>query len=338
VIFPTLISTGIPLNGDVYPEIMFRSGVLFYGIFLLWVGRRSIINYIRAALGKVESDPQEYPMSPKLFLVGIILSIIVIMWFGIALLSIQFHSMLFYLLSLITIAVVHARFRTEPGLPFAQMWVNSTNITLTLFGSESSVLTRASRVGLGYIDKYTVWSVPSTSAWVMEGMKIADETGMKRRSMLKALALVIVFVFVISFPLILKYYHSVGLSFGVGSIASSEAPGQTHSLPAYRAPAPYGVLFGGIGAVVTIFCAFMRLNFIWWPLHPWGFLLGQQLDTYYRFPGAFFVAWLVKVVIFRWFGKKMYDKLKPFFIGLIISDITMMLVNVLVAIVYNLVK
>ena len=127
----------------------------------------------------------------------------------------------------ITIAVVHARFRTEPGLPFVQMWTNSAGITLSLFGSDSGVISRASRVGLAYIDKYPVWSVPSTTAWVMEGLKMADETGMRRRSMMKALALVIVLVFAISFPMILKTYHNAGFSFGIGRTTANEVPGQT---------------------------------------------------------------------------------------------------------------
>lgn len=336
VLFPVLLSAGVPLGGDRYPEIMFRAGVLVYGIFLLWIARKSIMKFILAAFGKTETDPQEHPMSPKLLVFGSIASIIIIIWFGMALLSIQFHTMLFYLLTLITIAVVHARFRTEPGLPFVQMWTNSAGITLSLFGSDSGVISRASRVGLAYIDKYPVWSVPSTTAWVMEGLKMADETGMRRRSMMKALALVIVLVFAISFPMILKTYHNAGFSFGIGRTTANEVPGQTHTLPGYVEPAPYGVMFWLIGAGVTIFCAFMRLNFIWWPLHPWGFLLGNQLDTYYRFPGAFFVAWLIKVVILRWFGKQTYDKLKPLFIALIISDIAMMLVKLLVGVIYGL--
>lgn len=331
ILFPVLISAGIPTNGDMYPEIMFRGGVLVYGVFLLWMVRKSLVKYVMAAIGKEESDVQEHPISPKLLVFGSIVAIVVVMWFGMALLSIQFHVMLFYLLSFMSIAIVHARFRTEPGLPFVQMWSNSAGTLLTLVGSETPLLTRVSRVGMGYIDKFTVWSVPSTTAWVMEGLKIADETGMRRRSMMKAMGLMILLLFVISFPLIIYAFQSVGLGFSVGYYTATEAPGQTHALPGYKDPAPYGVLFWVLGAGITIFCAFMRLNYVWWPFHPWGFLLGQQLDTYYRFPGSFFVAWLVKAVIFRWFGKRIYDKLKPFFIGVILSDVTMMIVHTLLS-------
>jgi hypothetical protein len=334
ILFPALISAGIPTNGDMYPEIIFRGGVLFYGIFLLWVARRPIAEYIRAALGK-EDDPQKFPMSPKLVFWGSIVSIIVIIWFGMALLSIQFHMMLFFLLTLITIAVVHARFRSEPGLPFVQMWVNSSAITLTLLGSESKVMNTASRVGLNLIDRWMVWSVPSTTAWVMEGLKMADETGMKRRSMMKALGITILLLFVISFPLIIKFFHSGGFMLEVGSFTNASIPGWVFGKPGYAYPAPYGWVFWILGAVVTMFCAFMRLNFIWWPLHPWGFLLGQQLDVYYRFPGSFLIAWLIKIVIGRWFGKKGYERLKPLFIGLILSDVVMMVVAALISIIQN---
>lgn len=330
IVYPILASAGIPLATHYY-GMQFSGGILVYGIILVWLARGYIKDFVRAAFGRSPWDPQVQPMHPKLLFFGTVLSIIVVLGLGTALLGIQFHIMVFYLLTFLAVATVHARFRAEPGLPFCQMPSGSVRTLESLFGSSTNVFNEASRVGLMYIDIWTVWSVPSTSAWVMEGLKIADDTGMKRKSMLKAFGISILLVFIVTFPLAIKVFHSSGFAFNVGGSVGNAVPTAVLAKPRDMSPVLYGKLFWLLGAVITILCTYMRLNFVWWPLHPWGYLLGHQMDVIYRFPGAFFIAWLIKVLIFRWFGKNTYDKLVPLFVGLILSDVIMGVIQSLIS-------
>lgn len=83
-------------------------------------------------------------------------------------------------------------------------------------------------------------------------------------------------------------------------------------------------------AVTTGVMALLRSQFVWWPFHPLGFVLGMQLDFGFRFPGGFLVAWIVKMIALRYGGSGMYEKLKPVFMGLVLGDLIMMGFNVVV--------
>ncbi len=74
-----------------------------------------------------------------------------------------------------------------------------------------------------------------------------------------------------------------------------------------------------IGFVVTLFLAAMRLRFAWWPLHPVGYLM---LGT---FPGcrlwfSIMLGWMLKTLIVRFGGSKLYLAARPFFLGLIVGE------------------
>lgn len=68
------------------------------------------------------------------------------------------------------------------------------------------------------------------------------------------------------------------------------------------------------------FLMFMRYRFLWWPLHPLGFPLAEsyplQLSWF-----SIFIAWLLKSIILKYGGVKLYRRLRPFFLGLVLGHI-----------------
>ena len=76
----------------------------------------------------------------------------------------------------------------------------------------------------------------------------------------------------------------------------------------------------GVGALVFIFLALMRLRFLWWPFHPAGFIIGFGL---YHYPMyfTFLIAWLVKCLVLRYGGLRVYRQTLPIAIGLIMGDV-----------------
>ncbi len=78
----------------------------------------------------------------------------------------------------------------------------------------------------------------------------------------------------------------------------------------------------GIGAVITIALAWLRNQFMWFPLHPLGYLLAS---TYFMAGAWFsiFLAWAVRTLIFRIGGAQVIRKgLVPFCIGMFLACIT----------------
>ena len=63
---------------------------------------------------------------------------------------------------------------------------------------------------------------------------------------------------------------------------------------------------------------FMHRRFLWWPLHPLGFVVSMDrvMGTAW-FP--VFVAWLVKTIALKYGGLRAYRALIPLFSGLILG-------------------
>ena len=64
----------------------------------------------------------------------------------------------------------------------------------------------------------------------------------------------------------------------------------------------------------------LRHKLTWWPFHPLGFAvsMGWIMDTIWF---SIFLAWLFKVVILKYGGASVYQKSKPFFLGLALGQI-----------------
>ncbi len=72
------------------------------------------------------------------------------------------------------------------------------------------------------------------------------------------------------------------------------------------------------GAAVMVLLNLLRYRFTRWPIHPIGFALsGTGLVR--RTSSAFFVAWLIKLVMLKAGGAAFYRKSMPFFIGMLVG-------------------
>lgn len=73
------------------------------------------------------------------------------------------------------------------------------------------------------------------------------------------------------------------------------------------------------GGGIIAFLVIMRHAFIWWPLHPLGFvasLWGWPIDRYWF---SILLGWSVKVVVIRYGGNKAYRALRPAAFGIILG-------------------
>jgi hypothetical protein len=105
----------------------------------------------------------------------------------------------------------------------------------------------------------------------------------------------------------------------------------THLQPTWPAVSAFFIALGlslGIGMA--------RLRFVRWPFHPvmFVFLGGAQALT---MSGSFMIGWIIKTLVNKYGGEKMYQSLKPFMIGVIAGDMAGQFVPMLAGTVYYLV-
>ena len=73
------------------------------------------------------------------------------------------------------------------------------------------------------------------------------------------------------------------------------------------------------GFALVVLLRFMRTRYLWWPFHPAGYALGMSYAMDY-FWFAFFVSWVIKLVLVRYGGMRIHRTAIPFFLGLILGD------------------
>jgi|SRR5579884_484309 len=92
-----------------------------------------------------------------------------------------------------------------------------------------------------------------------------------------------------------------------------------HGSVSYHWDAP---VFFTLGAVVTVVLIQLRAAFVGWPLLPLGYALsGSWTMLLMWFPCLF--TWLVKGAILRYGGRRLYERFRPFFLGLILGEFSM---------------
>ena len=78
----------------------------------------------------------------------------------------------------------------------------------------------------------------------------------------------------------------------------------------------------GIGFGFTMFLTAMKMRFLWWSLHPIGYVLGTGRwggdMNFFWFPVL--VGWSIKSLVLRYGGLRTYRRAIPFFAGLILGD------------------
>ena len=75
----------------------------------------------------------------------------------------------------------------------------------------------------------------------------------------------------------------------------------------------------GGGLVLTVLLMFLRTQFLWWSLHPLGYVTADSWGMLNLW-SCIFVAWVIKAVLLRYGGLASYRRAVPFFLGVALGD------------------
>ena len=77
----------------------------------------------------------------------------------------------------------------------------------------------------------------------------------------------------------------------------------------------------GLGAAIMGALMAARWLYVWWPLHPLGYVIGPIWIMDHLWVNMF-IAWGIKVLVLKYGGVKLYLKTRPFFMGMILGYFT----------------
>ncbi len=157
---------------------------------------------------------------------------------------------------------------------------------------------------------------------VLHGFKAADPLRLNRKSVLGAMALAIVVAIGVSYaaslPLI---YEKGGLNLQGGPfVGAPRYFNHMVSLIQYPRDAKLGEAYSMIlGVGITSFLLIMQRQFMWWQLHPIGYVMGAVYSSYFLW-SCMFIGWFLKFLVLKSGGIGYYRRFRPLFMGLIIGE------------------
>ena len=80
-----------------------------------------------------------------------------------------------------------------------------------------------------------------------------------------------------------------------------------------------GWIWTGVGGALMGGLMLARHVFAWWPFHPIGFAVSASWVMNHLWM-SIMVAWLIKVMVLNYGGASLYERTKPFFMGIILGQ------------------
>jgi len=315
------VGIGVDTGHGQFFEYQTIGGYAVLAAALLWSAREHIGRAVRVALGTLTRDPDAPDASEpyRLAVLGFLGSLAFVVWWC-TWAGMSLSWALAQYLAFPLVGMVVARVVAEAGMfiyssPFR---INQTIVDLA--GAE--------RVGAGNVTLLTMTSwtqIRSTAtmnmAAVAQGLKIGGEMRAQRAQiMLAAMAAIAVAILASHATSLYVIYH-----WGVPKLswwASGSSLNTTNLLArtvqSTQTPALVDWVALALGGVVTWGLVALRRRFVWWPLHPLGYItwMGWPIQRYWM---SIFIGWLWKAAVVRFGGYRTFNRLRPLAFGLILG-------------------
>lgn len=330
---------------DAIPNFPFINQQSFGGytailVGMLWTGRSYFKQVWLRIIGKPsELDDSDEAMSYRTAAIGGLLGTIALSaffsWMGLNFV-IAFVGFLIYW----AISTAIARIRAELGPPVHDMHQCGPGTLITQFmGTKHTGLMDARGLSaLAYFWWFNRAYRQHPIAFEIEGMKMASTV---RASQKKVLYAVIIAAFVGSVAAFWAYLHFAyqmgytnkifGGTFRGDDIFGKQLYNWIANPTGPNAPANFAVIFG------FVFCLLLgaiRLRWFGFPLHPIGYAIsGTWSMNYVWLP--LLIAWILKIIVLKVGGLKLFKSALPFFLGLILGEVIVGCLWSLVGIAFN---
>jgi hypothetical protein len=288
-----------------------------YGVMTLWLARHEL----RRIFGEVSRKHKltsDEPMSYRMALVGLAAGLVFLVGFCRILLHIPVMASIFYFVILLLVVMAYARMRAEVGYPGGYMAPFLFGISHWVTGKE--FLGGSSRFGMSHFFNLEWSSMATHAGLAIESFQLADKTGLKKSSLIRAFLVVFVVVAVVGFAVALPVAYDSGMfSLNQGYVhltykAPFDVPFNYAGIACQFAP-----LYALYSALITLVLTLLNARFFWWPLHPVGFVIMGVAGIHHLW-GGFAIGWFVKSLLLRYGGLSTMKRGMAFFMAMIIGD------------------
>ena len=295
-------------------------------LFVLWTGRRHLAAVCGKALGtRPEVEDRDEIMSYRAAVITLLLGAVgMCLWLNASGLPLWITPCFVFCAFIAFLGLT--RIIAEGGVGFSRTQMVPAVFTTYVFGTAPIEASGLSSLGFTY-----TWASEIRSplmAAVMHALKMVEQLGIRRpRQLLGAIVLAAV-IGVVSSGMM-----TVWLSYTYGGInlqrwAFVGLPNRVFEFVADKLHNPVGTditapraMFTGLGATFMFGLMHARQRFINWPLHYLGLPIATSLPISMGW-FSIMLGWLFKLFIVRYGGVHLYRLLRPFFLGLIIGQIS----------------
>jgi hypothetical protein len=318
--------TGGPGGASTPPYLGQQGAGAFLGIVLMvvYLARGHLKEVIAHVFQGSKIDDSNEPMGYRTAVFGLIAGFLVMIGFA-AYVGVSPWAGVLYLGIYLAFATCISRLRAEAGPAWTMgPYMDAMDATVRPLGV--GAFGTRSLVGLAYFHWFSIEMRCCPMPVTVEGMKMAQATHIRQRTMTIVMLAAIVAGIAIGFWACLAvWYHfgaeSAKVEMWRTNMGKAPFDRLTNYLKNPMKPDVPAISAMTFGACFTFFLTIMRTKFFWFPFHPAGYVLANTGTLYWLwFP--FFIAWTLKTLIIRYGGIKGYRAALPFFLGLVLGDYT----------------
>lgn len=334
-----LLVSGFTLPGSNVPYgarsalVTFQSGgaMMMLVIALFWRARKHLGDCFRKAFNRnCDIDDSDELLSYRTAVFGVIISFLAMAGFMIYF-GMPWLVALIFMFFVLVVLVGLTRIVCQTGLPVAA--ANCTPPAYTTYLLPPSAVTEQGYIAMGF--QYTWANEVRTSIMASTGhaLKIQEDGHIPRGMLFAGIITAIVLSYAASSYMYIHSAYLIGAT-NVGRGGAGMSGWIANDMLSFINRPLTGDIIGsryiftGVGALIMGVLMFCHSKFLWWPIHYIGFPIADSIPLR-RWWFAIFIAWLIKGLILKFGGHNVYKKSVPFFLGLIMSNIVWIIVEVL---------
>jgi hypothetical protein len=344
--------TGVPVSSTGLSS--FRAGgFIAVGLILLYTGRTYYFPILRKALflgrGKSSVDAGGV-LAARVFLAAYVFLILITSLMGVDL----FIAWVFVTFLLLLFLVL-TRLVCETGVPIMVAGWSIPTVLTGLLGP--GTIGAAPVMFMLFLNSIMTTSGTTTlmMPYMATSLKVLDDNKVNLRRFAFVAKISIVISLVVGFVsvLILAYTQGAGnllkgeravwtegvrqvlTMIDFGTYAASESASGVAKLGLLQPDGSVvGFLFTGLAVVIG--CYLLRFRFSWWPLHPLFFIvIGTSVGS--SAWASFLLGWVIKTLIVKVGGGRVYHSVKPLFVAFIIGEFMIITTVLIVGFIFNLI-
>jgi len=291
--------------------------------YMLWAARPHIARVWRCALGRRELTSDAEALSYRTAFWGLILSVLLSAGWLTALGMSYWLALFELVVMLFVVALVMARSTCECGMLMTETSFRPIDI-YRMVGDVRS-LGGANITGLAFLD--VLWMRDQRGLVLtgfLDSMRLSDGVRLRRRSLLLVFVLAITTAVMVGGYLHLRLPYTLGGNQLYSYVYNGNAVWAFNDaatvLNRARPPLSWvNTMNFLIGIGLTLAIVYLRTRAFWFPIHPLGYALcGTWTMMVFWFPCL--MAWLIKVLVLRYGGMRLYARLRPFFLGMVLGE------------------